>query len=86
MDPPFFTQNQIQMSDKMQIRKVGRPFMPEKDKHDWKMNVRLTCDDRDMLDEVAEAYEMKKSDVVRELIRHHHEYMKKFNMLKKGRK
>jgi len=65
----------------MQIRKVGRPFMPKKDRLDWQINVRLTCDDSDMLDAIAEAYEMTTSQILRELIRNQHKMMKKNNQL-----
>lgn len=65
----------------MQIRKVGRPFIPVKERLDWKINVRITCDDSDMLDAIAEAYDMKTSQVVRELIRNQHKMMKKNNQL-----
>ena len=46
--------------------------------------VRLSIDDIDMLREISKEYKMKGSDVISELIQHHHEYMVKWNILKKG--
>lgn len=51
-------------------------FYPNDDRLLWQFNVRLSTDDTSMLDQIAEEYNMKKSDVVRQLIRHQHQSMK----------
>lgn len=57
-------------------------FYPNQDGQYRGYIVMLSIDEIDMLREISKHYNMKGSDVVRELIQHHHEYMVKWNMLK----